>query len=101
MLSRRNSQALSKLPPARLSEGDKGIIRMKGSRFVYEMTSESRKGAICKKKLLVPEKGGVTGARLLWSRSSVQVEASKNCTTLSTNCSFFSTQGKCPHSSNT
>ena len=50
-----NSQALSKPLPARLLEGDKGITRMKGSRFVYEMTSESPNGGICKKKLLVPD----------------------------------------------
>ena len=70
---------------------------------MYEMTFESLKGAICRKKLRLSltEKVGVNGDRLLWPRSSVQVEASKNCATLSTNCSFFSTQGKCPHSSNT
>jgi hypothetical protein len=55
LLSRRNGQALSKPLPARLSEGDKGIIGMKSSRFVYEMTSKSPKGAICKKKPLVPD----------------------------------------------
>ena len=55
LLSRRHSQALSKPLSARLSEGDKGIIRMKGSRFAYGMTSESPKGAICKKKPLVSD----------------------------------------------